>query len=151
MNARSTFFTLGVLFLIGFSITRNRQQSVLAAGQDSMDGFGIGSDAHLRVGIGALESTIAEQQEMGLGWARESIPWGEVVYDFRLRRSRDGPNEFHSDFSGYLQTDAYSGYNDVYRRDDVVHLGCWAHYPEIGFIWSGLSKQGNSRVSLQRR
>ncbi len=30
-------------------------------------------------------------------------------------------------YSGYIQTDGYSGYNLLGSRDGVVHLGCWAH------------------------
>jgi transposase len=55
------------------------------------------------------------------------VPWGEVVYDFTLSRSRDGPNEFLTGFKGYLQTDAYGGYNEVFRRPEVIRVGCLAH------------------------
>lgn len=55
------------------------------------------------------------------------IPRGEVVYDFTPGRSGQGPREFLGDFEGHLQTDAYSGYNSVFERGRVVHIGCWAH------------------------
>jgi len=55
------------------------------------------------------------------------IPWGDVVYDFTLGRSSKGPESFLTDFEGFLQTDAYSGYNSVCRGGRVVHIGCWAH------------------------
>jgi transposase len=55
------------------------------------------------------------------------IPWGETVYDFTLGRSAKGPEKFLKDFEGYLQTDAYSGYNSVCRTGAVVHVACWAH------------------------
>lgn len=55
------------------------------------------------------------------------VPWGEVVYDFTLNRSRDGPSTFLEKFRGYLQTDAYGGYNEVFRRPEVVRIGCLAH------------------------
>jgi len=55
------------------------------------------------------------------------IPRGEVVYDFTLGRSSRGPREFLGDFEGYLQADAYSGYNAVFETGRVIHLGCWAH------------------------
>ncbi len=38
-----------------------------------------------------------------------------AVYDFTLTRERDGPREFLGGFSGYLQADAYSGYDCISR------------------------------------
>jgi len=32
-----------------------------------------------------------------------------------------------NDFSGYMQTDGYPGYNIVANREGVTQLGCWAH------------------------
>jgi transposase len=55
------------------------------------------------------------------------IPRGEVVYDFTPGRSGQGPREFLCNFEGYLQTDAYSGYNAVFESGRVIHIGCWAH------------------------
>jgi len=34
-----------------------------------------------------------------------------TVYDYTPNRSRDGPDEFLKNFRGYLQADAYSGYD----------------------------------------
>jgi hypothetical protein len=58
------------------------------------------------------------------GYAR---PWAEVVFDFTSTRSRDGPSRFLKGYSGVLQTDAYSGYNEVVRTGGITHVGCWAH------------------------
>jgi transposase len=55
------------------------------------------------------------------------LPWGEVVYDFQMSRARDGPVHFLKGFQGYLQTDAYGGYNEIFRRGRVTHIGCFAH------------------------
>lgn len=30
-------------------------------------------------------------------------------------------------FKGFLQTDGYSGYNEMGQRPGVIHVGCWAH------------------------
>jgi transposase len=54
-------------------------------------------------------------------------PSGQVVYDFRNGRSREGPNEFLEGYRGNLQTDGYAGYNEVARSRDVMHFCCWAH------------------------
>ena len=66
-----------------------------------------------------------------------------TVYDFTTDRSRDGPTEFLKDFTGYLQADAYGGYDGIYvsgqerssgtgaDRDPtprgIVEVACWAH------------------------
>jgi transposase len=52
-----------------------------------------------------------------------------TVYDYTPSRSRDGPEAFMEDFSGYLQADAYSGYDRLYkdREREVVEVACWAH------------------------
>ncbi|UCF41674.1 MAG: IS66 family transposase [Gemmatimonadota bacterium] len=54
-------------------------------------------------------------------------PWGEVVYDFSLDRSRANPKRFLEGFQGVLQVDAYGGFNAVCRSQDVVRVGCFAH------------------------
>lgn len=50
-----------------------------------------------------------------------------AVYDFTLTRERDGPREFLGGFSGYLQADAYSGYDCIYAGDTVQEVACWIH------------------------
>lgn len=55
------------------------------------------------------------------------IPGGEVVYDFTTGRGSDGPRVFLEGYEGYLQTDAYAGYNVVFDTGRVVRIACWAH------------------------
>jgi hypothetical protein len=52
-----------------------------------------------------------------------------TVYDYTPDRSRDGPDRFLQEFSGYLQADAYSGYDALYKdtERDVTEVACWAH------------------------
>jgi hypothetical protein len=52
-----------------------------------------------------------------------------TVYDYTPTRSRDGPEEFLKTFRGFLQADAYSGYDHFYKEPDrgVVEVACWAH------------------------
>jgi transposase len=49
-----------------------------------------------------------------------------AVYDYTADRSRDGPEKFLRDYRGYLQADAFSGYDRLYSRG-VVEVGCLAH------------------------
>ena len=50
-----------------------------------------------------------------------------IVFDFTRTRGRDGPAEFLTGFKGYLQADAYSGYDRIYAGDKVKEVACWVH------------------------
>lgn len=52
-------------------------------------------------------------------------PGGEVVFDFRMGRGRDGPAAWLKDFEGILQTDGYAAYDRCGRG--VLRAACWAH------------------------
>jgi transposase len=50
-----------------------------------------------------------------------------TVYDYTPSRSRDGPAKWLSGFTGYLQADAYGGYDGIYSGGSVIEVACWAH------------------------
>ena len=52
-----------------------------------------------------------------------------TVYDYTPNRSRDGPEAFLKAFRGFLQADAYSGYDHFYEdaQRGIVEVACWAH------------------------
>ena len=52
-----------------------------------------------------------------------------TVYDYTPDRSGGGPDEFLRDYRGYLQADAYGGYDALYKKPErgIVEIGCWAH------------------------
>lgn len=62
----------------------------------------------------------------GYLWAY-SKPWAEVVFEFRTDRSRAGPLEFLAGYHGAVQVDGYAGYNELFRRNGIVRVGCMAH------------------------
>src|SRR5512135_3903203 len=51
------------------------------------------------------------------------------VYDFTMSRSRDGPAPFLADYHGFLQADAYGGYEGIFLGSNgtIVEVACWAH------------------------
>lgn len=49
------------------------------------------------------------------------------VFDFTMSRSRDGPRDFLKGYQGYLQADAFGGYDGIYTDGQVVEVGCNAH------------------------
>jgi transposase len=40
---------------------------------------------------------------------------------------RDGPASFLRDYRGYLQADAFSGYDGIYAAGEIFEVACWAH------------------------
>lgn len=51
----------------------------------------------------------------------------QVVFDATPTHERDGPEAFLEGFAGYLQADAYTGYDALYRKGPIVEVACWAH------------------------
>jgi hypothetical protein len=50
-----------------------------------------------------------------------------TVYDYTPDRSGDGPQRVFKDFAGYLQADAYSAYDALFKGGTIVEVGCWMH------------------------
>jgi transposase len=50
-----------------------------------------------------------------------------IVYDYTPSRSRDGPARWLAGYQGYLQADAYGGYDGIFTGGGVVEVACWAH------------------------
>jgi len=49
------------------------------------------------------------------------------VYDYTSSRARAGPDEFLNGFHGYLQADAFGGYDGIYLTKPVMEVLCNAH------------------------
>jgi transposase len=52
-----------------------------------------------------------------------------IVFDYTTTHARDGPATFLKDFAGFLQADAYGGYDGIYTGSNgkISEVGCWAH------------------------
>ena len=50
-----------------------------------------------------------------------------AVFDYTPDRKRDGPARFLEGYSGFLQADAYGGYDGIYAGGTVTEVACWAH------------------------
>ncbi len=92
----------------------------------------------------ALQSTALQTDDTPVAVLDPSLPrtktgrlWTYVgdaehpytVYDYTPDRSRAGPDRFLQPFNGYLQADAYAGYDALYRDPTrgVTEVACWAH------------------------
>jgi transposase len=81
--------------------------------------------------IQADETPVVVRLEGGKG-TRQSYVWiyragPKVAFDFRMDRCRDGPTNYLASWRGLLQTDGYSGYNEITRLNGLTRAGCWAH------------------------
>lgn len=74
-------------------------------------------------------------QSPGEGKCRKGRLWAYIgdrdnpyiVYDYTPDRARAGPANWLRDYQGYLQADAYGGYDGIYSGGQVTEVACWAH------------------------
>jgi len=69
------------------------------------------------------------------------------VYDYTASRQRDGPATFLKDYRGYLQADAFAGYDGIYASGEVKQVLCWAH-ARRKFFDAVTSKPDEAHVAL---
>jgi hypothetical protein len=52
-----------------------------------------------------------------------------IVFDYTTTHARDGPATFLRGFEGFLQADAYGGYDGIYTGSNgtIIEVGCMAH------------------------
>ncbi len=78
--------------------------------------------------------------------SRKSYLWATLgdedhpydCFHFTVGRSRDGPEKFLAGYRGYLQSDAYIGYESLSdAHPEILQVGCWAHarrkFEEVNF------------------
>jgi transposase len=75
-----------------------------------------------------LDPDVKGKSQQGYLWTY-SHPRGDVVFDWNVSRSREGPREFLKSFRGKLQTDGYGVYESLARErgEELILIGCWAH------------------------
>lgn len=76
-----------------------------------------------------------------------------LIYQYHPTRSGRVPNDFLKDYQGYIQTDAYSGYDALGRRPGIYPVGCWAHarrkFMEVVKAGSGKGKKGHAETAIE--
>ena len=75
-----------------------------------------------------LDPDVKGKSQSGWLWTY-SQPQGDVVFEWQVSRSREGPREFLKSFRGQLQTDGYGVYESLSRErgGELTLIGCWAH------------------------
>jgi len=92
---------------------------------------GLVAGAYLQVDetpIRYLDPDVKGKSQQGWLWTY-SHPAGDVVFEWQVSRSREGPREFLKSFRGQLQTDGYGVYESLARErgGELTLIGCWAH------------------------
>jgi len=62
----------------------------------------------------------------GFLWAYIDVV-NNVVFDYTAGHSREGPVRWLGDYAGYLQADAYKGYDAIFAKGHAIEVACWAH------------------------
>jgi hypothetical protein len=89
----------------------------------------------LQAWVLGTDDTPVPVQDPGRGQTRSGRVWvyvGDVfhpyvVYDYTPNREQAGPQRFLEGYLGYVQADAYAGYDALYATGRIVEVGCWAH------------------------
>lgn len=64
---------------------------------------------------------------LGYMWVRYGPLSKSVLFEYYPSRSAKGPIADLNTFTGFIQTDGYSGYTYLAALEGIIHLSCWAH------------------------
>jgi transposase len=78
-------------------------------------------------GIKVLDSEKNGSTHQGYLWAYRDVISNLVLFEYQRGRNKEGPAKMLKDFTGFLQTDGYAGYEQFYHRDGITMLHCAAH------------------------
>ena len=92
--------------------------------------------AVLERGVIFTDDSVMPLQVKGNGRLKKARLWVYVrggpgpplaIYDFSLDRSKKRPLDFLDGYRGYVHADAYSGYDELFRSEWIIEVGCWVH------------------------
>lgn len=114
--------------------------------------------------IGADETPFQVLKEPGRPATSQSYLWvwrgGServplLLYSYDPSRSGEVPKRVLEDFSGYLQTDGYEGYDAVTEANGLTRVGCFAHarrkFDEALKAQSKNKKNGKKRLAKETK
>ena len=82
------------------------------------------------------DDSIIPLQVKGNGKVKKARLWVYVrggpeppltVFDFSRDRSKKRPLDFLDGYGGYVHADAYSGYDELFRKEEIIEIACWVH------------------------
>ncbi len=74
-----------------------------------------------------LDNEKKGRTHQGYLWAYRSCSEKLIFFEYQPGRGKTGPAELLKKFSGFLQTDGYSAYDQFALRNDIQILNCMAH------------------------
>lgn len=78
-----------------------------------------------------------------------------VIFEYDPTRSGSVAEKLFFDYKGYLQADAYVGYDKVCADEGIIRVGCWAHARRKFFDATKASKRGiglaNEAIGIIRK
>jgi len=127
----------GIFEREGVTIPRATQTSWILQTYDAIKPLGdVLKQVVLESDILFTDDTVIPLQVKGRGRVKKGRLWVYVrggpgpplaVYDFSWDRSKRRPLGFLGDYRGYIHADAYSGYDELFRKEGVIEVGCWVH------------------------
>jgi transposase len=95
-----------------------------------------------------IQCAAAGGRKTGHAWIYRGLG-GICLYDFTESRSRDGPMEMLADYAGYVQADAFSGHDEIFRDGTRIEVACWAHARRY-FVEAKLTEPVLAAAALER-
>lgn len=81
-----------------------------------------------------------------MGLHRRTVKRSAIgTVDYTRTRSQQGPQAFLESYEGFLQADAYSGYQGLYESGDMIEVACWSHCRRE-FYEASIATKGNTRA-----
>lgn len=77
-------------------------------------------------GIRVRDPTLHHATRSGRIWVYAGLP-GQAYFEYTPTKEAKHPGAFLADHTGYLQADAYSGFDQLYADGSIVEVACWAH------------------------
>jgi hypothetical protein len=77
--------------------------------------------------IPVLTNECAQTARLWVYLTDESHSHKICIYDYSPTRQKKWPKQFLEHFQGFLQADAYNGYDDLYKGKKIIEVGCMAH------------------------
>jgi transposase len=74
-----------------------------------------------------------------------------TVYEYTPNRSGQAPLAFLQGFRGYLQADAYPGYDKLYQSGEIIEVACMAHCRRKFFdaaVQGSSNEQSKSQIAI---
>jgi len=74
-----------------------------------------------------LEVQTGEKQGLHKGYLWGALGPPGVYFHYSASRATAAAKELLGEFEGYIHTDAYAGYNEIFLPESCIRVACWAH------------------------